>query len=281
MIIFEKYISFLYNSGQMSKTLISDAKRRLMERLKRVGSSRASELADSLGLTDVAVRQHLLALEESGIVQQEPTAPKGRGRPAVMWSLTEHAQSAFPERHAELAVGLIDATRRAVGEVGLQRIINARADDQIKRYRATLPAETAPLRERLELLARERSGEGYMAEIVPEAKDCYLLVEHHCPICDAAKCCVGLCNSELEVFRRVLGEDVAVERVEHVLSGGRRCAYRVQPRVEARERIDGERAAVDVPTAAPPGTPATRSRTDPGSTYGRDHLRGTARRGPG
>jgi predicted ArsR family transcriptional regulator len=55
----------------------------------------------------------------------------------------------------------------------------------------------------------------------------FLLVENHCPVCAAARTCQGLCASELEVFRRVLGPDVTVERSDHILAGARRCAYRV------------------------------------------------------
>jgi predicted ArsR family transcriptional regulator len=54
-----------------------------------------------------------------------------------------------------------------------------------------------------------------------------LLVENHCPICAAARACQNFCRSELDVFRRVLGPDVQVERVEHQLAGARRCAYRI------------------------------------------------------
>ena len=42
---------------------LSDAKRRIVERLKRVESATAPELAASFGLTDTAVRQHLEGLE--------------------------------------------------------------------------------------------------------------------------------------------------------------------------------------------------------------------------
>jgi predicted ArsR family transcriptional regulator len=31
------------------------------------------------------------------------------------------------------------------------------------------------------------------------------------------------------VFRTVLGEDVSVERTEHLLAGATRCAYRIRP----------------------------------------------------
>ena len=47
---------------------LTDAKRRLIERLKRSESATASELAGEFGLTDTAVRQHLEALESIGLV---------------------------------------------------------------------------------------------------------------------------------------------------------------------------------------------------------------------
>ncbi len=37
----------------------------------------------------------------------------------------------------------------------------------------------------------------------------------------------NLCRSELTIFRAVLGVDIIVERVDHILAGARRCAYRV------------------------------------------------------
>ncbi|MCU1365454.1 MAG: MarR family transcriptional regulator, partial [Ilumatobacteraceae bacterium] len=55
------------------------------------------------------------------------------------------------------------------------------------------------------------------------------LIEHHCPICVAATECQGLCRSELEVFRAVLGPEVVVTREQHVLSGDTRCSYRISP----------------------------------------------------
>jgi len=54
-----------------------------------------------------------------------------------------------------------------------------------------------------------------------------LLVERHCPISAAAQTCAGLCGGELDLFRRVLGDDVRVERTQHLLAGDACCAYRI------------------------------------------------------
>ncbi len=207
---------------------MSEAKRRLLDRLKRGTPATAGELAGTLELTDVAVRQHLLALEQRGLVRQRPTTPEGRGRPAMLWSLTENAQGLYPDRHADLAVGLVEALRKGFGEEGLKHVIEVRAKEQIESYRKLMPAASVSLKKRVEALSRQRSAEGYMAEVVGEGKDGYLLIEHHCPICEAARCCTGLCGAELDVFQQTLGPDTTVERVEHLLTGDQRCAYRIR-----------------------------------------------------
>jgi predicted ArsR family transcriptional regulator len=212
----------------MQTDVLSGAKRRLLERLKRSGPTTAGKLAAGLGLTDVAVRQHLLALEQGGLVRQQTKAPEGRGRPATLWSLTGLAQEVFPDRHADLTLDLLKAVRESFGEEGLERLVDVRAKRQSEAYRGLLPGRQAPLKKRLEALAAQRSAEGYMAEVTPEGHSSFLLTEHHCPICEAAQSCTGLCAAELEVFREALGAGVEVERTQHLISGGERCVYRIR-----------------------------------------------------
>ena len=132
----------------------------------------------------------------------------------------------FPDAHADATVDLIASIRDTLGEDALASVI---AD----RYRATLATYlermegVVGLPERLERLCAIRSHEGYMAEVKPEGDD-FLFVEHHCPICAAAKACQGFCNNELRLFRELLGDQAAVERVEYLIVGDRRCAYRVR-----------------------------------------------------
>lgn len=207
---------------------ITEAKRRILDRLKRCGPLRAAQVAEALELTDVAVRQHLLALELRGLVEPETEPPDGRGRPAVLWRVSPLAQSLFPDRHAELTVGLIEATRGALGEEGMLRVIERRGAQQIEAYRRMLPGSDATLAERVAALARQRTAEGYMAEVREDGDGGWLLIEHHCPICEAAQSCTGLCTSELHVFQRTLGTDAHVERTRHLLSGDDRCVYRIR-----------------------------------------------------
>ncbi len=200
-----------------------DTKRRLLERLKRATSASATELAEEFGFTDTAIRQHLDALERSGLVERVSTAPSGRGRPPLAWSVTPASAEEFPDRHADLSVDLIEAVRSQLGEAALQSVLQAKAERQRLAYASTIAAGT--VLERVRDLARLRTTEGYLAEAHESADGSVVLVEHHCPIAEAARACHGLCGSELEVFRSVLGPTVTVDRRQHLLAGDARCDY--------------------------------------------------------
>jgi predicted ArsR family transcriptional regulator len=205
---------------------LTDTKRRIVDRLKRVESATATDLATEFGLTDTALRQHLDALEAAGMVTRSMTPSAGRGRPPVHWQLAPAAAAVFPDRHGELTVDLIDSVRTALGDKALDRVIASRSDRQAAGYSSAL-AGADDVSERLQRLAEIRSREGYLAEVL-EDDDGFVLVEHHCPIRDAAASCGLLCQAELDVFQRALGSAVKVTRTQHVLAGDRRCAYRVE-----------------------------------------------------
>ncbi len=215
--------------ARSTKPLEPRTRRGLIERLKQDGAQDAGALAETLGVSAMAVRQHLYALEGEGLVTFEEEA-RPLGRPAKLWRLTPAADRFFPDGHAELTLHLLAALRETFGEAGMEKLLAARTAEQIAAYgRRVKPS--GPLKARLEALARIRTEEGYMAAVESDGskgRDGFLLVENHCPVCAAARTCQGLCASELEVFRRVLGPDVTVERCDHILAGARRCAYRVR-----------------------------------------------------
>ena len=210
-------------------------RRAIVRLLKTEGPLGTALLAERLGLTAMAVRLHLYALQEEGMVTAEDR-PVPVGRPAKFWRLTREADRHFPEAYAELSVALIDAMQDTFGAEGLNRVLVSRCARQREEYAKRIrPAD--PLEKKLGELARVRTEEGYMAEVrAEEDGGGFLLVENHCPICAAANACQGFCSTELDLFRSVLGPGVEVERVEHIVSGDQRCAYRVRPGTRPRKR---------------------------------------------
>lgn len=198
----------------------------VLDLVKREGPVSAETVAAKLGITSMAVRQHLYGLADSGLVANE-TRASGRGRPAKLWRVTAGADAHFADSHALLAGDLIVQMKKAFGEEGLDRLLKLRTTEQAKVYRMAIGTKTS-LKARLDALAAIRNREGYMAEVRREADTGgWLFVENHCPICAAATLCSGLCREELALFGKVLGRNVRVERVSHILAGAGRCAYRV------------------------------------------------------
>ena len=207
---------------------LGTGKRRIVDQLKHAGVSTTADLGTALGVTTQAVRAQLAELEGQGLVVAKTIATGARGRPPVGWALSARAMDLFPDRHGELAVELLDAIRETSGDEGVASVLAQRGRAQMSAFGEAVPPGS-DVETRVELLARHRTEQGYMAEVVPDGDD-LLLVEHHCPVCAAATACQGLCANELDLFREAIGPGADVDRTQHLLSGGERCVYRVRTR---------------------------------------------------
>jgi len=192
--------------------------------LKTQGPQPLCKLADELKVTMEGARFQLLKLANEGLVQAT-TAAKGRGRPKQIWSLTEAGNARFPDRHQDLALRLLSNMHKTLSPETLEEVLDATAESTSEKYQEELKTVTG-LEDKVRLLAEIRNREGYMAEYVNEGNS-YLLIENHCPIQAAAICCSRFCQSEQDMFTMILGDQVRLERLEHILEGQRRCVYRI------------------------------------------------------
>ena len=197
----------------------------ILATLKDQGAMTSGSLAKVLDMTSMGARQHLLRLEQKKLVShflQKAVV----GRPKQMWQLTEFGHQRFPERHADLTIQLIDSISHVFGEEGLARLIASREQKILEKYQAALK-NCVNLSTKSETLALLRSEEGYMASVEKISAYEYLLIEAHGPICAAASQCQNFCHSELTIFQQCFGEKYTVERSEYLLTGDRRCVYKI------------------------------------------------------
>jgi predicted ArsR family transcriptional regulator len=194
--------------------------------LKTRGPQTAAQVARRLGVTAMAVRQHLYRLKDTGLVEFADERRKV-GRPARVWRLTAAAADRFPDSHSGLTVEIIAAVRAAFGEAGMDKLLRERTRRQLDEYRTRLRPAGTSIAKRAQALADVRREQGYMAECTRMPDGSIVLAENHCPICAAAASCQGLCREELSLFRAALGDKARVERFDHILAGARRCAYRI------------------------------------------------------
>ena len=202
---------------------------RILHLLKMNGSLTARELSGFLGISVMAVHQHLRNLTDAGLVSYYDQRGKV-GRPSRHWELTKAAASAFPDYHRELSVNLVRAVREVCGDEALRAVLEDVKKTMVEAARTRMPGEDTPLRERALALARIREEAGYMAEMKEDEDGKVRLVQYHCPVMDAAACCSELCEVELEALQDLLGEDLSIEREEHINAGDRCCTYVIAPR---------------------------------------------------
>ncbi len=198
---------------------------RILYMLKSRGDQTAMAIAEKLGMTSVGARKHLANLHDSELVDYADRR-ENVGRPKRYWRLSQKGHARFPDAHSDLTLELLTSVRRVFGEAGLEKLIDDRETEAEAGYKRAM-AGCDDLQARVERLAEIRDREGYMAEWAKEPDGTFLLMENHCPICAAATQCQGLCRSELILFQAVLGPGVKVERIEHILTGARRCSYRI------------------------------------------------------
>jgi predicted ArsR family transcriptional regulator len=218
--------------NQTNKDSSTRTRRGIIDLLKQQGGMDVMALSSEFLLSGMAIRQHLNALKEEGLVTHEEEA-RPMGRPAKLWRLTPEANRFFPNGYSELSVSLINSMREAFGNEGLDKLLAVRNNNMQEQYLQHL-GDASGVKEKLEKLADIRTNEGYMAEVKDQGDGSLLFIEKHCPICEAAAACTGLCKNELNLFQTILGNSVLIERVEHILVGGRNCVYRVREGEQAQ-----------------------------------------------
>lgn len=205
--------------------LLGETRAQLVQRLRDVGDATVAELAEHLGISDVATRRHVDRLAEDGLVDSETVNP-GRGRPVARWSLTDRGLALFPSRYDELAHQLLDYLADS-GRDQLGAFLRWRQEQQVEAYADAVDAEELP--ERVEQLAELLTRDGYRAEVERDG-DGFTLRQQHCTIADVAADQPLLCAHEAAAFGRLLGQDVRVTRRETIAKGDGACVCHVQLR---------------------------------------------------
>jgi len=192
--------------------------------LKASGPQTLSAIAEELKVTVEGARFQMLKLAKEGLVTATATVI-GRGRPLQVWSLTELGHTRFPDTHAALTVKLMETMKETLGEQAVANVISANGQKGTNRYLQEMTG-LIDLESRIIRFVSIRSREGYMAQYIKD-EDGFILIENHCPICAAAQANREICKAEFKTIQAVFGPDTPISRIEYIIEGGRRCAYRI------------------------------------------------------
>ena len=206
------------------------------------GPSSALALSERLGLTPAGIRRHLDALVDEGLI--EPREPRirevGRGRPSKVFVMTDFGRASFEHSYDDLA---ISALRFIAQRDGVRAFAQTRADEMERKFAKQSEALLAksPRSKSTEnpgnsekvmiaALADFLSGEGYAASVhqLPIGVE---MCQHHCPIAHVAAEFPQMCETETEIFSKILGTHV--QRLATIAHGDGVCTT-VIPRVHSK-----------------------------------------------
>ena len=185
------------------------------------GSARTvDELAVELGLTDNAVRAHLLTLERDGLVQQSGLR-RGPRKPHFTYALTQEADNLFPKAYDALLNQLIAVLKNRLEPQEIEEVLR-----EVGRYVAsgTSPDGAGDLEERAQVALKVLAAIGGAAE-VERHDDKIVIRSTGCPLAAAVSVHPEVCR----LAEALVAEVVKAPVEEHCnRDGPPRCRFEIK-----------------------------------------------------
>ena len=194
---------------------------RILSLIASAGPITAAALAHKLGLTSAAVRRHLGALMEDGLIADHDMpnlVDRGRGRPARSFVATSVGQRSLQSAYSDVA-------REAVNYLRDRGDLTEFVETQAARLEASLADAVnhdAPMAERVEALSEALADQGYATSVRPGPGGYTVqLCQGHCPVQEIAQVAPEWCEAEARAFSSVL--NVHVQRLSTLAQGAHVC----------------------------------------------------------
>ena len=200
-------------------------RRQILDLLKRRGGMTAKELGEALGITSMAVRRHLSALERDDLIAAA-TVRRPMGRPTYVYSLTSLADDLFPKNYPQLLLNILDDIQAIDGEEKIDQLFQRREE---RIYAVCAPrVEGKDLDARAREVARIFEEDGNLSECEKGSSGCFRLTWHNCAIHRISERFPQACAHEESLLRRLLDADVV--RMQHQAKGDPCCSYQIKAR---------------------------------------------------
>ena len=218
-----------YAPSRESATVADQGDRGTRERLARLigtqGPITVSALAGQLSLTTAAVRRHLDAMLDEGLVEVRElpvSTPRGRGRPARAFVLAAGGHARLASGYDDLAAQALDYLAAQGGRDAVASFARRRGEQLVSRLTPLIGAGGPAAR--ADRLAEALSAEGFAATTRPISgaggSAAVQLCQGHCPVQRVAADYPELCDAETDAIARLLGVDVrrlaTLARGDHV-----------------------------------------------------------------
>jgi predicted ArsR family transcriptional regulator len=204
---------------------LSDRQWDLVRRLSKAPDGLTIDaLAEAVGITRPAVRQHLAAIEAEGYVVLGEYRATG-GRPVRAYQLTARGRELMPRRYSWFSGVLLASLLEEKGPEGMAAWLRAIADSLAVGFAPRMAGLAFP--ERIAEAARVLDELAYDATARPEEG---LIEATNCVYHELAATEPAVCQFDLAILERLTGG--TVEHQECLVRGGGVCRFTVTPAAE-------------------------------------------------
>lgn len=198
----------------------SSTKQKIILLLKKNEIMTVAELSKQMGITPMAVRQHLMALEKKDLIKYD-IKKYGIGRPVFLYKLTDRASSIFPKSYGKFISDILMAVEKLDGKKKVDKIFKARKERLLVETQKEL-AVCKTFSERVSKLSEHLEKDGYMVELT-EADDRFFLKQFNCPLAGVPEEFNQTCKFEYELYKDLLGNEVKRQQCQR--EGDPSCTY--------------------------------------------------------
>ncbi|CAM3786203.1 helix-turn-helix transcriptional regulator [Micrococcus flavus] len=222
----------MYSEPHETAAPAPGTRERVLDRVLTRGPVSAAEVGRALGLTPAAVRRHLDALEDEGLVAVKTvSAARGAGRPSRRYVVTPQAQRRLGGDHLDVALASLERLVELGGEEELRRQARGAFAHVEDAYTAAVAGRTLELAERTRVLTQVLDETGFAASVrrvgagLAPTLRADQVCQGHCPLQGLPDRHPEFCEEETALFARLLGVDV--RRLSTLASGGHVCTTHV------------------------------------------------------
>jgi DeoR family transcriptional regulator, suf operon transcriptional repressor len=176
------------------------------------------QLADLLGISRNAVKQHISVLEKLDCIESR-MLPSGGGRPSRAYTLTDVGMAIFPKQYALFSTMLLKAISKNIKGSELENLLGTIGHELAQPFKDRVKSSDNKIEEVINIMeelgyeTRQFSSENKPTEIT--AKNC---VFHDLAVENSA-----VCELDRSLISSLL--ETTVEQKECMVKGGSRCLF--------------------------------------------------------
>ena len=190
--------------------------------LKNKGGLTLDELSKYLKISRNAVRQHVSALENNGIVTEGVTRPSG-GRPEQLYVLTDEGKEFFPRNYSWFAQLMVESIAQESGVAGLRERLGA-IGEGVAQQLLSQNSVFKTREQKVEKLSEVMEELGYNTKSFAVDSDALTIEADNCIFHNLAMKNPEICQFDLALLSTFT--DSTVNHEECMAKGGNVCRFK-------------------------------------------------------